>query len=340
MPLPEINVCPSTLRPGFATYSPLAQANLFGSRSRKVSHCLPFGPPGKNPKLTREYNEKRKHISISGIQEKYSIRQEKNELMLTDTMGTHILKPVPNERLERLGDLPANEHVSMQIARQVFGIRTAECGMIFFDDGSPAYLTRRFDYKPDGSGKYQLEDFATLMGKSSEREGENFKYNASYLDIANLIKQYTAAAPVVLTDFFRLLVVNYLIANGDAHLKNFSLIETTQGDYILSPAYDLICTRLHLDDNHLALSDGLYDGDYNESTYYDIGMYTGTSFIVFAEKAGIPALPALQVIDEITAKVPEAIELVQRCFLSEEAKGKFIEILTQRQKLLAYRSGS
>lgn len=236
MPLPEINVCPSTLRPGFTTYSPAAQAALFGSRSRKVSHILPLGPPGKNTELTREYNEKRKRISISGVQEKYSLRLEKNNLILTDTGGAHILKPAPSERLDRVTDLPANEHVSMQIARQVFGVRTADCGMIFFDDGSPAYLTRRFDYKTDGSGKYQLEDFATLMGKTPEREGENFKYNASYLDIANLIRLYAAAAPVVLLDFFRLLVVNYFIANGDAHLKNFSLMETAQGDFVLSPA--------------------------------------------------------------------------------------------------------
>ncbi|HTI09827.1 MAG TPA: HipA domain-containing protein [Puia sp.] len=298
---------------------------------------MPFGPPGRNTELNREYNEKRKRISISGVQEKYSVLQEKNNLILTDSAGTHILKPVPNERLDRLIDLPANEHVSMQIARQVFGVRTADCGMIFFDDGSPAYLTRRFDYKPDGSGKYQLEDFAALMGKTPEREGVNFKYNASYLDIADLIRQYTAATPVVLLDFFRLLLVNYLIANGDAHLKNFSLMETAQGDFVLSPAYDLLCTALHLDDSHLALHDGLYHGDYDEKTYYDSGMYTGTSFIVFAEKAGINSVLAGQVVDKVVRGTPKVIELVQRSFLSEEAKNKYIEILGQRHRTLVYR---
>jgi len=337
MPLPGINVCPSTLRPGFTTYSLMAQAALFGSRSRKVSHILPFGPPGKNTELNKEYNEKRKRISISGVQEKYSIRQEKNNLVLTDSNGTHILKPVPIERLDRVTDLPANEHVSMQMAKQVFGVRTAECGMTFFEDGSPAYLTRRFDYKPDGSGKYQMEDFATLMGKTPEREGDNFKYNASYLDIANLIRRYAAAAPVVLLDFFRLLVVNYLIANGDAHLKNFALMETADGDFVLSPAYDLLCTALHLDDSHLALHGGLYDGDDDEKTYYDTGMYTGMSFIVFAEKAGISPALAGQVVDEIIRKTPNTIELIHRSFLSEEAKSKYIQVIRQRQRMLGHR---
>jgi serine/threonine-protein kinase HipA len=209
--------------------------------------------------------------------------------------------------------------------------------MIFFDDGSPAYLTRRFDYKPDGSGKYQLEDFATLMGRTPERGGDNFKYNGSYLDIANLIRQYTAAAPVVLLDFFRLLVVNYLIANGDAHLKNFALMETTQGDFVLSPAYDLLCTALHLDDSRLALNDGLYEGDYMETTYYDAGMYTGTSFVVFAEKAGISPILAGQVVDQVVRETPKAIELVQRSFLSEEAKNKYIKVVGERHRMLSYR---
>ena len=127
MSLPDIEYCPSTLQSGFSTYSPAAQQALFGYRNKKVSHILAFGPPGKNPELTRQYNEKRKSISISGVQEKYSLLLEKNQLKLTASKGTHILKPIPAERLELVEDMPANEHVSMQIARQVFNINTAAC---------------------------------------------------------------------------------------------------------------------------------------------------------------------------------------------------------------------
>jgi serine/threonine-protein kinase HipA len=337
MSLPEIKYCPSTLQPGFATYSPAAEQALFGSRSKKVSHLLPFGPPGKSSELTREYNEKRKRISISGVQEKYSLRLQKNSLSLTDTGGTHILKPVPTERLDRVTDLPANEHVSMQIARQIFGIKTAACGMIFFDDGSPAYITRRFDYQPDGTGKYQVEDFATLLAKTPEKEGEDFKYNASYLDIAKQIRQHAAAAPVVLLEFFRLLVFNYLIANGDAHLKNFSLMETEQGDYVLSPAYDLLCTSLHIDDSQLALHGGLYEGDYNEKSYYDFGTYTRASFVTFAEMAGINPDLAGTVMDDLMRGTLKTTELIERSFLSDEAKKKYIDVLGDRHRSLGFR---
>ncbi|HQT21521.1 hypothetical protein [Daejeonella sp.] len=44
-----------------------------------------------------------------------------------------------------------NEHLTMQIARQVYGLKTAENALIFFQDGTPAYLTKRFDVKEDGT---------------------------------------------------------------------------------------------------------------------------------------------------------------------------------------------
>lgn len=334
MSLPEISNCPCTLQPGFTTYSPAGQLALFGSRSKKVSPILSFGPPGKNSELTRQFNEKRKLISISGVQEKYSLKLERNTLSLTNTAGTHIIKPVPAERLDMVNDLPANEHVSMQIARQVFGIKTAACGMIFFDDGTPAYITRRFDYKPGGTGKYQIEDFASLLGKTPEKEANIYKYNASYLDVAEQIQQHVAAAPVFMLEFFRLIVFNYLIANGDAHLKNFSLMETSQGDYVLSPAYDLLCTALHVDDSTLALQGGLYEDDYNEESYYKCGTYTRTSFLVFAEMIGInPALATLTV-DKIMQGKPQVMDFIARSFMSAAAKEKYAQIIVDRHRNL------
>jgi len=333
MSVPDVKYCPSTLQPGYTTYSPAAQLALFGSRTKKVSHKLPFGPPGKNPELTRDYNEKRKTISISGVQEKYSLILKRNQLELTGSKGSHILKPVPMERLELVEDMPANEHVSMQIAQQVFKIKTAGNGMIFFEDGSPAYITRRFDYKDDGT-KYQLEDFAILLGRTPEKEGDDYKYNASYLDIAEMIDRYVPAAKIVKLDFFRLLVFNYLIGNGDAHLKNFALIESAQGDYILAPAYDLMCTALHIDDSSLALHNGLYEGDTMEASYQNFGTYTKQSFIAFAEKAGIDVHFANAIIDDLANGVLNAIKMIERSFLSDTGKQRYIDVLGDRLRRL------
>ena len=331
MSLPEISYCPSTLQPGFTTYSPIAKMALFGSRTKKISHILSFGPPGKNAELTPVFNENRKTISISGVQEKYSLLLKKNELTLTSSKGSHILKPVPAERLENVEDMPANEHVTMQIAKQLFNIKTAACGMIFFYDGSPAYITRRFDYKPDGT-KYQIEDFATLLGKSPEREGNDFKYNASYADIAGIIGKYVPAATVELINYFRLVVFNYLFANGDAHLKNFALMESEQGDYLLAPAYDLLCTALHINDASLGLRNGLYEGDMEEASYRNHGTYTGQTFLAFAARIGVQDAIAAQIIADAMKAVLPAMEFIDRSFLSTVSKGKYKVILEERRR--------
>jgi serine/threonine-protein kinase HipA len=57
--------------------------------------------------------------------------------------------------------MPANEHLTMQIAAQVFGIETAENALVFFKDGTPAYITTRFDTLPNGS-KLAQKDFLPL----------------------------------------------------------------------------------------------------------------------------------------------------------------------------------
>lgn len=57
---------------------------------------------------------------------------------------------------------------------------------------------------------------------------------------------------------YTLIVFNFVFSNGDAHLKNFSLIEIPGGDYVLSPAYDLLNTRIHVDDSDFALDGGLF----------------------------------------------------------------------------------
>ena len=78
---------------------------------------------------------------------------------------------------------------------------------------------------------------------------------------------------------FKLILFNYLTSNGDAHFKNFSLIETSLGDFRLSPAYDLLNSRIHINDRDFALEDGLLpkkdaDGKVKEQ-FYKLGELAG-----------------------------------------------------------------
>ena len=119
----------------------------------------------------------------------------------------------------------------------------------------------RFDVKPDGT-KIQQEDFASLAGITKEIYGDDYKYNAlDYSDIANIIKKFIPAWRIELIKYFDLILFNFVFANGDAHIKNFSVLQTPQGDYKLSPAYDLINSSLHIySDSIFALQKGLFPG--------------------------------------------------------------------------------
>src|SRR5438309_4613351 len=113
--MPDIHVCPGTLGPGFTTYSPAFLRRMFDNH--KVSHILPYEAPQRNEEETIQFLENRKRISISGVQEKFSLRLNKNHLQLTASgePGQYILKPVPRD-LRKVDQVPANEHLTMQIA--------------------------------------------------------------------------------------------------------------------------------------------------------------------------------------------------------------------------------
>lgn len=183
---------------------------------------------------------------------------------------------------------PANEHLTMQIASQIYQIPTAINGLVFFSNDEPAYLTKRFDVGANGS-KLGKEDFATLAGKTEENAGNNFRYEYSYEGIAGLIKKYVGAWKIEMEKFFNLVVFNFLFSNGDAHLKNFSLLETVNGDYVLSPAYDLMDTRIHVDEDGFALTDELFKEWYWSDCRIKNEQHhpCKEDFIVFGGKIGI-----------------------------------------------------
>lgn len=61
-----------------------------------------------------------------------------------------------------------------------------------------------------------------------------------------MLRRHCAAYLIEVEELFRRLVFSYAIGNGDAHLKNFSVQHQPAGDYLLSPAYDLVASSIHL----------------------------------------------------------------------------------------------
>ncbi|MCK5528173.1 MAG: HipA domain-containing protein [Kiritimatiellae bacterium] len=317
----EINYCPGTLSKGFKTYSPTCLKDLFNGN--KVSHILPYYEP-KNDIDTEKFIENRKRISVSGVQEKVSLLLENNKLRLTNEgeKGTYILKPIPRD-LKKVDQVPANEHLTMQIASQIYKIKTAKNALIFFKEGEPAYITKRFDIKKDGTN-WAKEDFASLAGMTSDIAGDNFKYDYSYEEMGELIKKYVPAYMVEIEKFFALVVFNYLFSNGDAHLKNFALLESVSGDYLLSPAYDLINTSIHVRDSDFALSRGLFKDSFKSAIQRKTNHSGLKDFLEFAQRMNIKSRRADMIIQPFLTRQEKVKELINASFLDSQIKKSYL----------------
>ena len=125
----KIEVCPGTLAPGFDRYSPLCIRQVFDGK--QVSPILDFQYDADQEDFISAVNR----ISISGVQEKLSaiVSGKKIQLTREGEHGRYIIKPAPDyKHLRYREQIPANEHLTMQIARQVYKIKTANNALVFF----------------------------------------------------------------------------------------------------------------------------------------------------------------------------------------------------------------
>ena len=323
----EIKHCPCTLAEGFSTYSHKAQKTLFSGK--KVSPFLGFSIEGL--KKSGAAVEAAGRISVSGVQEKFPAVVEGGIIRLAreGERSTHILKPAPwDETIDSRRHIPANEHLTMQIASQVYGIATADNGLCFSMDGQAVYITRRFDILPDGS-KTEMEDFASVLGRRESEGGINFKYSGCYEDIADGIRRNVSAWMVDMERFFDLVVFNYIYGNGDDHLKNFSLIHRGE-DYRLAPAYDLINTSLHVVGEDFALDGGLSRNMFRSDVYDKTGHPCRKDFERFGERIGLRTKRIEKLLDRYSGLPDLTGSLVARSFLPEKYRRMYLRIVKER----------
>ena len=312
----ELNICPSTLAEGFNTYSPTALRLLFDGRV--VSHVLTFDSPNNDESNDNDYSSHVGRISLSGVQPKASLTMnDAGELVkpAENQRGQYILKPAPQSYalLERRF-CPANEHLSMQIASQVY----------------------HFDVSPTGE-KYQQEDLASIAGLTKANGGSDYKYSRlSYEECAELIWKNTSAPSIEVLKFFRIVVFNYLILNDDAHLKNFSLINRGDGEYHLSPAYDLVNTSLHLHEPRIfALDKGLFR---EGMVFTDTHTVNRGDFEEFGRRIGLAPRLVKRELDYFASEQPLAKELINRSFLSDKLKRYYWQSYNYRRTTLTFTS--
>ena len=331
-----IKVCPSTLQPGFLGYSPRAIKMLFDGVA--VSPILDID-------FEKEWGQQQardnmSNMSISGAQEKFSAVVDNGHIRLSHQgeQTTHILKPAPfNLSLSTRKQIPANEHLTMQIAAQVYGIRTAANGLCFSSSGQPVYITKRFDVV--GSVKdCSQEDFAAILQMTEQGNGSNFKYHGNYAQIADAIRKIVPAWMPQMEQFFKMVVFNYLFGNEDAHMKNFSMVNRGN-EYFLAPAYDLINTCVHIQSgSDLGLMDGLSPEIEKSETYERTGHPCRLDFERFAERIGLPKKRADMVLSMFMDIPQETYALINRSFLNDKMKRIYKRVIEERKERFIRRS--
>lgn len=169
-------------------------------------------------------------ISISGVQPKLSMARKGRSVVPVFSGGLFILKP----QTQTFENLPENEHLCMCIAEEM-EISVPPNGLFELEDESKAYLVRRFDRTAKGQKK-RCEDFAQILGQD--------KYSGSVERIGRRLMELSEYPGLNAQLFLERVLLFFLIGNGDAHLKNYSMLETPEGTFHLSPAYDIVCSKL------------------------------------------------------------------------------------------------
>src|SRR5665213_897142 len=285
---------------GRAEYHPACLRGLFGT---SVLPRLDLDLAGVS-EMARDMAGK---MSISGVQQKVlvSLTPDRKQIEFKPTGGRYILKPP----IQGLPEIPANEHVTMQMALLV-GIDIPPCGLFALNDGNLAYVVSRFDRLDDGA-KLQQEDFCQAGGLQAS---EKYDKNAEFC--VKLLRQYASEPIISILALFRLLLFSSCVGNCDLHLKNLSLLTTRDRIRRLSPAYDLLSTKLVLKNQTLALPIG---GKPEIEKRND--------WVRFGEYCRIPRPAIDRVISTQIAAGDEMIGMIHNSYLSAVFKEKYERIV-------------
>ena len=244
-----------------------------------------------------------RQTTVTGVQPKLSLhlaRGERNKpdrLTIVGMAGDYILKP----QAKSYPNLPENEDLTMHLA-ELAGIKVVPHTLARMADGELCYLTRRMDRDASGN-KVPMEDACQL----SERLTED-KYHSSYEQVAKIIQRYSNVGKLDLVNFWEVVMFCWITGNSDMHLKNFSLYMPGDGNWQLTPAYDLLSVRIAMpaDKEELALT---LNGKKNRIRRND--------FFVAMEKSGIGAVVVERMMNRFDKLLPQWEECIRHSFLPE-----------------------
>lgn len=144
-------------------------------------------------------------------------------------------------------ELALNEYLCMT-ALKLADIPVPE---FYLSDDERLFVMKRFDVCENGADWLGFEDMCVLQAKRKDD-----KYTGSYEQLAKSIKTFVSAhhKQASLIQFFKMMVMNHLLQNGDAHLKNFGIVYENRQQVRLAPAYDVVCTSYYVPQDMTALT--------------------------------------------------------------------------------------
>lgn len=263
-----------------------------------------------------------KGYTVPGVQKKLSLHLSKEthpRLTVVNYPTGYILKP----QVKEFRALPEAEQLVMCMADKA-GIATVPHALVKSGD-SYAYITKRIDRVFADKSRTQMlamEDFCQLDLRLTQD-----KYKGSYERCGKIIKQYSSASGLDITELFYRLVFSFIVGNSDMHLKNFSLIETETGSgkYHLSPAYDLLPVNVIMpeDKEQFALP---MNGKKTNIRRKD--------FLVFADGCGITKSSAEKMIERLISMTSEFIKMCDDSFIPKDMKESLKELINARVAVL------
>jgi len=237
----------------------------------------------------------RVRISLAGMQEKLVLTRRPDGTWgrpVDGTPSTHILKP----GLREFPDSIENEAFCMRLAAHL-GLEVPPVDVITTSRGQKLLVVTRYDrvIHEDGAiERIHQEDFCQATGRLPSRKYQE-DGGPSWREIANVI---AAFEPLDLERLLGAMLVHVLLANGDGHAKNLSLLHLPSGSLRLAPLYDLLST-LPYGDDRLAL--------YVDSIQKTVRV-TGMRIVNEASSWGLARSRAGGILADLLEKVPYAAD--------------------------------